>query len=177
MVYCLHRTMEKTVFRYRAAGGVVVNQQRQVLLIERYIEGRHEVRLPKGHVEPGETAEAAALREVCEETGYCDLAVLADLGWQTVAFEHPRGYPVIRDERYFLLALVSDQHRPPQYSTSREALFCNLWVAGFVEAENQLSFESEKDAVRRAQFVVLDDHIDPPDDSSQAALEPGLNSL
>jgi ADP-ribose pyrophosphatase YjhB (NUDIX family) len=33
---------------------------------------RDEVRLPKGHVEAGETLRAAALREVAEETGYDD---------------------------------------------------------------------------------------------------------
>ena len=151
--------MEQRVFRYRSAGGVVVNRHRQVLLIERHIEGRHEVRLPKGHIEPGETPETAALREVCEETGYCDLDILADLGWQTVAFEHPQGYPVIREERYFLLDLVSDRQRPPRYSSAREALFCNLWAANFAEAQTRLTFESEKDAVRRAQFVVLDNWI------------------
>jgi 8-oxo-dGTP pyrophosphatase MutT (NUDIX family) len=151
--------MDKQAFRYRSAGGVVINRQGQVLLIERTIEGRHEVRLPKGHIEPGEMADAAALREVCEETGYCDLEILADLGWQTVAFEHPRGYPVIRDERYFFLALASDQQRAPQYSSDREALFRNRWVTDFEEAENWLTFESEKDAVRRAQFVELDNRI------------------
>ncbi len=35
--------------------------------------------LPKGHVEPGETFEAAAIREVAEETGISG-RVLADLG-------------------------------------------------------------------------------------------------
>ena len=46
----------------------------RVLLIERTVDGRHEVRLPKGHIDAGESAHQAALREVCEETGIDDLA-------------------------------------------------------------------------------------------------------
>jgi ADP-ribose pyrophosphatase YjhB (NUDIX family) len=56
-----------------SAGGLVLDysqEQARVALI-----GRHDRRgrliwsLPKGHIEPGETAEEAALREVAEETG------------------------------------------------------------------------------------------------------------
>lgn len=48
-----------------AAGGVVENAAGKVLMI--YRKGWWD--LPKGHVEPGETALQAALREVREETG------------------------------------------------------------------------------------------------------------
>ncbi|HRX04815.1 MAG TPA: NUDIX domain-containing protein, partial [Anaerolineae bacterium] len=78
--------MTEKVIQYQAAGGVVLDADERVLLIERIVDGQHEIRLPKGHIDPGETPEAAALREVCEETGYCDLEVLIDLGWQTTTF-------------------------------------------------------------------------------------------
>jgi len=47
------------------AGGIVI-QDDKILLVKKpagYV-------FPKGHIEPGETKEAAALREVYEETGY-----------------------------------------------------------------------------------------------------------
>ena len=70
--------------RYSAAGGVALDSAQRALLIERVVvrDGIdvHEVRLPKGHIDPGESAAEAALRETCEETGYCLLDIVADLG-------------------------------------------------------------------------------------------------
>lgn len=48
-----------------ASGGVVQNERGELLMIE--LRGRWD--LPKGHIEAGEEASAAALREVEEETG------------------------------------------------------------------------------------------------------------
>jgi 8-oxo-dGTP pyrophosphatase MutT (NUDIX family) len=59
------------VSRYSHAGGVVartVDGERQYLLVEAR-RSRGEWVLPKGHIEPGETPEAAAVREVQEEAG------------------------------------------------------------------------------------------------------------
>ncbi|MCB0115589.1 MAG: NUDIX domain-containing protein, partial [Caldilineaceae bacterium] len=100
--------------RYRAAGGVVVQQglvdgldaeQTYVLVLDRPTRG--EVRLPKGHIEVGESDASAALRETAEEAGYADLRVLADLGHQQVAYDY-KGYHYIREERYFLMQLASN---------------------------------------------------------------------
>jgi 8-oxo-dGTP diphosphatase len=51
----------------QAAGGVVVDGDGRVLVVHRPSHG--DWSLPKGHLEPGETFEQAALREVLEETG------------------------------------------------------------------------------------------------------------
>ena len=50
------------------AGCVVVNTKGEVLLVTERQRVKWE--FPKGHVEPGETLEHAAMREVAEETGY-----------------------------------------------------------------------------------------------------------
>lgn len=146
--------IEKLV-QYEAAGGVVIGGDGRVLLIERTVDGQHEVRLPKGHIDPGEMPEAAARREVCEETGYCDLDLLADLGWQTTSFlfEQRR---VEREERYYVMRLASDRWQPPKFSSKREALFRNLWAGGLDEAETLLTFESEKAVARRARLAMAD---------------------
>ena len=67
------------IVRYTAAGGVVVCDGR-VLVLRR--SSRGEVRLPKGHVEPGEVPQETALRETGEESGYAGLRAEGDRGEQ-----------------------------------------------------------------------------------------------
>ncbi|MCO6450946.1 MAG: NUDIX domain-containing protein [Caldilineales bacterium] len=144
------------VKKYSAAGGVVMNEAGQVLLLERNVPREdtptHEVRLPKGHIEEGESAEQAAMREVCEESGYCTVEILADLGESVTEFEF-RGRQTRRREHYFLMRLTDPSRQPPQPKSpeAEEALFRPLWAADLAEAEALLTFESEKEFVRRAQ--------------------------
>lgn len=145
---------------YRAAGGVVLDDAGRVLLLERTLQRNnafsHEIRLPKGHIEPGETAKQAALREVCEESGFCELHIVADLGRSVVEFEFQNQH-VRRQERYFLMRLRSAARQPPRPKSpdAEEALFQPLWVADLAAAEKLLTFESEKGFVRRAQAIPL----------------------
>lgn len=52
---------------YRAA--ILLLQDDKVALIERHRAGLHYFTIPGGHIEPGETPEAAAVREAEEELG------------------------------------------------------------------------------------------------------------
>ena len=58
-----------------AAGGVVLNSQKELLMIMRFKKWD----LPKGKIEKGESYESAALREVFEETGVCDIEIVKGL--------------------------------------------------------------------------------------------------
>src|SRR5688572_26737592 len=64
-----------------AAGGIVLRQedQRVYLALAREADFPHLV-LPKGEVEPDETLEAAARREIREEVGLSDLQLIGMLG-------------------------------------------------------------------------------------------------
>ncbi len=143
---------EAKFVRYEAAGGVVVDfEEAEVLVLVR--PSRDEVRLPKGHVNPGEPHVQAALREVAEEGGYDDLSVLADLGTQRVVFPWPQEpHPTIRrDEHYFLMWLRSRRQtsRPPK----DEAQFFPVW-APWEEAMAELTYEAEREWLRRARQVM-----------------------
>jgi 8-oxo-dGTP pyrophosphatase MutT (NUDIX family) len=136
---------DREIKRYDAAGGVVVHEGK-VLVLRR--PSRGETRLPKGHVEPGETAEAAALRETCEESGYAGLEVVADLGTQEVTFWY-RERRVRRTERYFLMAFRNSELHPGE----GEGQFQPAWL-DWPDALAALTFEAEREWVRRARAAV-----------------------
>ncbi len=130
---------------YRAAGGVLVKNS-DVLLLDRPI--RNEIRLPKGHIEEGESLNEAALREVREETGFSRIVIVAELGELQVEFVDPyRERLVLRDEAYFLMCLVGDER---VVRKAQELQFTPFWVP-ITQAAAQLTFDSEKEFVRRAQ--------------------------
>ena len=131
------------VLHYRAAGGVVVDERDRVLVLRR--PSRDEIRLPKGHVEKGESHLEAALREVAEESGYVHLTILADLGHQVVQFEY-QGRRVVRDEHYFLFLL---QEASQVERESKELQFEPDWI-GWHRALAELTFEAEREWMRRA---------------------------
>ena len=128
---------------YRTAGGVVIRDG-LVLVLDR--PSRSEIRLPKGHIGPGETAEHAAVRETREETGYRDLRVVRDLGHMLVSFDLD-GERVVRSERYFLMGLASGVtvSRP----AGDAAQFRVLWLPPR-EALSRLTFDAERQWVRVA---------------------------
>ncbi len=61
----------------QSAGGVVVNEQNKVLVASQHGTSWS---LPKGHIEEGENALKAAVREIGEETGITELEFIKDLG-------------------------------------------------------------------------------------------------
>jgi len=139
---------------YKVAGGVVLDDAGRVLLLERTVEREgkpfHEVRLPKGKLDPGETDEQAALREVGEESGYWELEIIADLGAAHTEFDKPQ-WRVVRNDHYFLMRLTSDHAAGQQMDPgSEEALFEPIWVDDLAAAEKRLTFDSEKQFARRA---------------------------
>ena len=139
---------------YLAAGGVLLREVDElILLLQR--TGRSELRLPKGHVEVGETTEQAAVREVREETNYADVVIIADLGSLTHTFYNvARDTEVTRTEVYFLMRLASEKYYAgPKFAHEN---FQRRWVKP-AEAEQLLTYDVEREFVRRAR-AALNNH-------------------
>ena len=90
----------------RAAGGIVIrpvaNGRYEVACI--YREARGDWTFPKGKLDPGETFEQAALREVWEETGmHCEVIRFAG----TTNYTHRKGKPKI--VAYYLMSVDAGQ--------------------------------------------------------------------
>lgn len=60
-----------------SAGGVVLNHKGEILVVSQHGDSWS---LPKGHLDEGETARQAAEREICEESGVCQVEYIKDLG-------------------------------------------------------------------------------------------------
>lgn len=65
--------------RVRCAGGIVLGDHGTIAMV-RNRGGNGAWLFPKGHIEPGEVDEAAARREIEEETGLTNLELIDDLG-------------------------------------------------------------------------------------------------
>jgi 8-oxo-dGTP pyrophosphatase MutT (NUDIX family) len=126
--------------RYQAGGGIVMNKGKLLVLFR---PNRNEIRLPKGHIDPGESAQEAALREVEEESGLSGLEIIADLGTQVVEFDS-FGFHFNRTEYYYLMKLSDDSTRGKP-----EDQFEPRWVSP-EKALELLTYEPEKEWVRRA---------------------------
>ena len=117
------------------AGGIVLREDPDAprfLLVRARKHPEHWI-FPKGHVEPGETAEAAAVREVREEAGVAATA-MAPLG----AVEYEDRARTVRVE-YFLLR----HERDVAADESRETRWC-----AFDDALELLTFPSSRDLLR-----------------------------
>jgi 8-oxo-dGTP pyrophosphatase MutT (NUDIX family) len=92
-----------------AAGGLVKHTSGKYLFIER----RGKWDLPKGHVEPGETPEACALREVNEECGITGHIIVKSLepSYHTYAWE---GISYLKRTSWFLMNYDGTMIADPQ---------------------------------------------------------------
>ncbi len=95
--------------RVEQAGGIIVRRDPAAGISVLLVRSRKDPALwifPKGHVEPGETAEAAALRETYEESGV-EGELLAPLG----ELEFHSGRELVRVQ-YFLIRPITEMPSP-----------------------------------------------------------------
>jgi 8-oxo-dGTP pyrophosphatase MutT (NUDIX family) len=133
-----------------SAGGVVFRidgDGNAVFLLIR--DSYHNWGFPKGHVETGEAPEAAALREVNEETGLSDLSargVIDTIDW----FFRFRGQ-LIHKVCHFYLMQTGETSTAPQRA---EGITACRWTP-FTEADTLISYANARDVLRRAQEMVV----------------------
>lgn len=100
----------------------IVQRGREVLVVKRHYRGRDYAVLPGGSVEPGESFEEAAVRELFEES-----SLRARVAGQVLAGEHNG-----REARYFLMADVTGTPQlgvPELEDHCPENSFELVWVA------------------------------------------------
>ncbi len=119
----------------RAAGGVIVRPgddgRVQVACIFR--AARRDWTFPKGKLDPGETFEVAALREVWEETGMrCEIVRFVG----TTNYTHRKGKPKI--VAYYLMNVADGQFAP------NEEVDELVWL-DLVEVRDHLTWDRDRE--------------------------------
>ncbi len=145
----------RTPVEETSAGGVVVDVVRGravVAVIARYNRaGRLEWCLPKGHPEPGETLEQAAVREVAEETGIQG-RVLRALGAVDYWFTVP-GARIHKTVHHYLLEATGGE-LSVEGDPDAEAVDA-AWVP-LEELAGRLTFVNERRIARAAGELLAD---------------------
>jgi 8-oxo-dGTP pyrophosphatase MutT (NUDIX family) len=127
-----------------SAGGVVVNGDDVAVIVpvKRAADGSRVLGLPKGHPDPGESAEQAAIREVREETGL-EADLIESLG--DVRYHYERGHRTVRkDVRFFLFEYRSGSLDDHDHEIE-EARWMPLRAAAV-----ELTYLGEREMVQRA---------------------------
>jgi ADP-ribose pyrophosphatase YjhB (NUDIX family) len=98
-----------------SAGGLVINQNKQILLIYR----RGSWDMPKGKIEKNEGVEAAAIREVQEETGLKNVLITSKIvfkDFDNIATYHAYDYKGKRAMKvaFWYMMKTSDENLVPQ---------------------------------------------------------------
>jgi 8-oxo-dGTP pyrophosphatase MutT (NUDIX family) len=127
-----------------SAGGVIYRWREQtphVLLIR---DAYQHWGFPKGHLENGETPDAAALREVEEETGLGDLVLgprLQTIDW----YFRARGRLIHKFCHFYLIEAPTGETRPQ----TEEGITDCRWLP-LAEAIEQISYDNAREVLRRA---------------------------
>ena len=127
-----------------SAGGVIIRWHAgtpHVLLIR---DAYDNWGLPKGHVEAGETAAGAALREVEEETGLADLVLgpaLHTIDW----FFRQRGRLIHKYCHFYLIESPTGDTCPQ----TGEGITACIWVP-LQRALEQISYDNAREVLQRA---------------------------
>lgn len=103
----------REIVREPTAGGIVFrptadNKDIEILLIQ---DSKNRWTIPKGHIEPGETAKQTAVREIGEESGLKEVEVLSWLG--KIHFKYRRAEKlVLMTTQVYLVQSLDKNERP-----------------------------------------------------------------
>lgn len=124
-----------------AAGGLIVREAEETELLLIFRRGAWD--LPKGKLDPGESVEECAVREVREEVGIETLTVLGPAG--TTLHGYPEGDRYMVKTTYWFFMRTPERDFSPE---EREGIEAVRWVP-WAEAREMLGYDSLRDLLAR----------------------------
>ena len=124
-----------------SAGGLIIENGKTLLIMMRNLKGERVWTFPKGHLEPGETPESAAAREVLEETGYA-CRIKRKLLKAHYSFTRD-GFPVEKDVQWYLMERTGGDGVP----RTPDEILDMKWCAA-AEAAESLVYPSDLELLK-----------------------------
>ena len=133
------------------AGGIILNKEGKIAVVSQFGE---DWAFPKGKVEADEKYIEAAIREIYEETGITELALLADLGSYEYISQGKHQFdnePVLKKVFMFLFR-TSEQTLKPNDKDNPKALWVDPEeVESYINRPHHNKFYNEvKSAIKRS---------------------------
>ena len=132
-----------------SAGGVVYRKSKdktEFLVVQH--SGHHRWVLPKGWIDPGETKEQTAIREVKEEAGV-EAEIQEHLGEMTIFYTSPEKEKVRKTSHFFLMEYKSgDSDKDHGWEVEN-----TQWLVA-KEAAEKLDYPGEKNMVEKAAALL-----------------------
>ena len=141
--------MSPDVREETSAGGIVfrIDRGQPVFLLIR--DSYKNWGFPKGHLEDGEEPEAAAIREVEEETGLHDLIIRGPIDTIEWCFRF-RGSQIHKVCDFFLMETAQSRTSPQRM----EGITACRW-SSYGDADLMLSYRNARDVLRRAYSMIV----------------------
>ncbi len=136
--------MNKKIEFEFSAGGVVIKENKVLLIKTKNLKGEEVWTFPKGHIEKKEKSKNTALREVEEETGYkCKIQKQLD----TVQYWFRDKERLVKKQvKWFLMSPVKKIKEPSWEITETK------WTT-FDKAEKILSYDSDKKLLSKLKMI------------------------
>jgi ADP-ribose pyrophosphatase len=140
--------MSRTVREETSAGGIVyrIDRGEPIFLLIR--DSYKNWGFPKGHLEAGEQPDAAALREVEEETGLRDLVIRGPVDTIEWSFRF-RGDPIHKVCHFFLMETAQSDTSPQR----TEGITACRW-SNYAAAARMLSYRNAREVLSRAHSII-----------------------
>ncbi|HUR10239.1 MAG TPA: NUDIX hydrolase [Flavitalea sp.] len=141
----LQKAFKKKFVFILAAGGLVFNETTQILVMKR----RKKWDLPKGKLDPGESIETCAIREVCEETGLRIVSIESFL-LKTYHTYDEGGKHFLKETHWYKMTAPSKQTLQPE---EKEQITEVVWLdRGKIPFVLQETYPSIRDVFFAAGF-------------------------
>jgi 8-oxo-dGTP pyrophosphatase MutT (NUDIX family) len=144
-----------TMKRVFSSGGIVVKDDNGLKVMVTQHSSHHGWDFPKGHVESGEAVEAAALREVQEETGVV-AEIVEKVGKSEYFYKDPpsheasegKGEKVFKIVIYFLMKYTGEGEATTAWEVSEI-----VWLDPG-DVEKKLTFKGSKEVWKTARAMI-----------------------